>query len=102
MDKRINPKIIERAGEIESNEGCLSIPGFYEPVKRFSEISIEAINPNGDQFFLEATELLAICIQHEIDHLNGILFIDYLSKLKKEIIIKKLSKNKKELERIVV
>ena len=88
----INPKITEQAGEIESNEGCLSIPGFYEPVKRFSEISMEAINPNGDKFFLEATELLAICIQHEIDHLDGKLFVDYVSKTKRQLIRKKLKK----------
>ena len=88
----INPKIIERAGEIESNEGCLSIPGFYEPVKRFSEVNLEAIDVNGKQFFLEATELLAVCIQHEIDHLNGKLFVDYVSKTKRQLIRKKLKK----------
>ena len=92
----INPKIIERAGEIESNEGCLSIPGFYEPVKRFSEINIKAINLNGDKFFLEATELLAVCIQHEIDHLDGKLFVDHISRLRKSIIIRKLIKYKKQ------
>ena len=88
----INPQITERAGEIESDEGCLSIPGFYEPVKRSSEISLEAIDVNGENFCLEATELLAICIQHEIDHLDGKLFVDYISKTKRQIIRKKLKK----------
>ena len=88
----INPQIIERAGEIESDEGCLSIPGFYEPVKRFSEINLEAIDVNGENFCIEATELLAICIQHEIDHLDGKLFVDYISKTKRQLIRKKLKK----------
>ncbi len=88
----INPEIIEREGEIESNEGCLSIPGFYEPVRRFSRIKLEAINVNGENFCIEATELLAICIQHEIDHLDGKLFVDYLSKTKRQLIRKKLKK----------
>ncbi len=88
----INPKIIECAGEIESNEGCLSVPGFYEPVTRFSEINLEATDTNGETFWLEATELLAICIQHEIDHLDGKLFVDYVSKTKRQIIRKKLKK----------
>ena len=90
----INPVIIETAGEIESNEGCLSVPGFYEPIKRFSEIKLEAVSANGKSFSLEATELLAICIQHEIDHLDGKLFVDYVSKTKKQLIRKKLSKKK--------
>ncbi|MBC09020.1 MAG: peptide deformylase [Gammaproteobacteria bacterium] len=88
----INPIITESAGEIESNEGCLSVPGFYEPVKRFSEIKLEAIGANGESFSFEASELLGICIQHEIDHLDGKLFIDYLSKTKRQLIRKKLKK----------
>ena len=88
----INPIIIEGAGEIESNEGCLSVPGFYEPVKRFSEIKLEAISVNGESFSLEASELLGICIQHEIDHLDGKLFVDYVSKTKRQLIRKKLKK----------
>ena len=88
----INPIIIEGAGEIESKEGCLSVPGFYEPVKRFSEIKLEAISVNGESFSLEASELLGICIQHEIDHLDGKLFVDYVSKTKRQLIRKKLKK----------
>ena len=88
----INPLIIESNGEIESDEGCLSVPGFYEPVKRFSEIKLEAISVNGESFSLEAKELLGICIQHEIDHLDGKLFVDYVSKTKRQLIRKKLRK----------
>ena len=88
----INPLIIESDGEIESDEGCLSVPGFYEPVKRFSEIKLEAISVNGESFSLEASELLGICIQHEIDHLDGKLFLDYVSKTKRQLIRKKLKK----------
>ena len=88
----INPLIIESNGEIESDEGCLSVPGFYEPVKRFSEIKLEAISVNGESFSLEAKELLGICIQHEIDHLDGKLFVDYVSKTKRQLIRKKLKK----------
>ena len=88
----INPLIIESNGEIESDEGCLSVPGFYEPVKRFSEIKLEAISLNGESFSLEAKELLGICIQHEIDHLDGKLFVDYVSKTKRQLIRKKLKK----------
>ena len=88
----INPIITESDGEIESNEGCLSVPGFYEPVKRFSEIKLEAISLNGESFSLEAKELLGICIQHEIDHLDGKLFVDYVSKTKRQLIRKKLKK----------
>ena len=88
----INQLIIESNGEIESDEGCLSVPGFYEPVKRFSEIKLEAISVNGESFSLEAKELLGICIQHEIDHLDGKLFVDYVSKTKRQLIRKKLKK----------
>ena len=66
--------------------------GFYEPVKRFSEIKLEAISVNGESFSLEASELLGICIQHEIDHLDGKLFVDYVSKTKRQLIRKKLKK----------
>ena len=68
------------------------MPGFYEPVKRFSEIKLEAISLNGESFSLEAKELLGICIQHEIDHLDGKLFVDYVSKTKRQLIRKKLKK----------
>jgi peptide deformylase len=90
-----NPEIVSREGEIESNEGCLSIPGFYEPVIRSSQILIKAINREGDEFDLEAQDLLSVCIQHEMDHLEGKLFVDYLSNTKRQMIRKKLLKLQK-------
>jgi peptide deformylase len=92
----INPSIIEEDGEIESNEGCLSVPGFYEPVIRSSNILIEAINRDGEHFTMEAEDLLAVCIQHEMDHLDGKLFVDYLSATKRQMIRKKLQKLQKQ------
>ncbi len=76
----------------ESQEGCLSVPGFYEPVARYERISVRALDKNGQTFELECDELLSICIQHEVDHLNGKLFVDYLSPLKRQRIKKKLEK----------
>ena len=99
----INPKILFLSEELETmDEGCLSIPGFYEPVSRPKYIKVSSLNYENQVFEFEADGLLSTCIQHEIDHLEGILFIDYLSKLKKSMIIKKLSKQKKPIERIVV
>ena len=99
----INPIIeIIESDLSEYDEGCLSVPGFYETISRPKKIKVEAQNCMGEKFSIEAEGILSVCIQHEIDHLDGVLFIDYLSKLKKDIILKKLSKNKKELERIVV
>ncbi len=92
----INPEIVAREGEIETNEGCLSIPGFYEPVDRFLAITVEAVDREGNPFSIEAEELLAVCIQHELDHLEGKLFVDYLSSTKRQIIRKKLLKLKKQ------
>ena len=92
----INPSITEAEGEIESNEGCLSVPGFYEPVTRFSKILVSAINRDGEPFTMEAEDLLAICIQHEMDHLDGKLFVDYLSATKRQMIRKKLQKLQKQ------
>jgi len=91
----INPEIVARDGKIETNEGCLSIPGFYEAVDRSREISVEAINREGNPFSLDASEMLAVCIQHEIDHLAGKLFVDYLSSTKRQMIRKKLLKQQK-------
>ncbi len=76
----------------ESQEGCLSVPGFYEPVARYERIRVRALDKNGQTFELECDELLSICIQHEVDHLNGKLFVDYLSPLKRQRIKKKLEK----------
>lgn len=92
----INPEIVAREGEIETNEGCLSIPGFYEPVFRSQHIQLNAVNREGEEFTLEATDLLAVCIQHEMDHLEGKLFVDYLSNTKRQLIRKKLVKQQKQ------
>ena len=81
--------------EIENEEGCLSVPGFYEPVTRYEHVLVNAYKPDGEQFSLEAEGLLAVCIQHECDHLEGKLFVDYLSGLKKNRIKKKLLKIQK-------
>ncbi len=92
----INPEIVAREGEIETNEGCLSIPGFYEPVFRSQQIEVNAINRDGEPFTLQAEDLLAVCIQHEMDHLEGKLFVDYLSSTKRQMIRKKLLKQQKQ------
>ena len=99
----INPEIIFKSKNTSSyEEGCLSLPGQFAEIERPAECHINYIDYNGKEKKLKADGLLATCIQHEIDHLNGILFIDYLSKLKKDMIIKKLVKHKKEIEKIVV
>ena len=92
----INPTVNAGEGEIETNEGCLSVPGFYEPVNRFQHIQFEAIGRDGEPFTMEALDLLAVCIQHEIDHLEGKLFVDYLSSTKRQLIRKKLQKLQKQ------
>ncbi len=92
----INPEIIEKDGVEESEEGCLSVPGFFEKVKRAEHIKVKALNKEGESFELEARELLAVCIQHEMDHLQGKLFVDYLSPLKKKRIKDKLEKIHKQ------
>lgn len=89
----INPEITILEGDPEKmQEGCLSVPGFYEDVERIEHVLIKALDRDGKLFELEATGLLAVCIQHEMDHLNGKLFVDYLSKLKRTRIKKKLEK----------
>ncbi|WP_394222119.1 peptide deformylase [Alteromonas gracilis] len=88
----INPEIIRRDGVTISEEGCLSVPGNYAKVERSETITVKALDQNGDTFELDAEGLLAICIQHELDHLKGKLFIDYLSPLKRQRIRKKLEK----------
>ncbi|MBK8816611.1 MAG: peptide deformylase [Methylococcaceae bacterium] len=88
----INPVIIEKEGTEESEEGCLSVPGFFEKVKRAEKIKVKALDNEGNPFELEADDLLAVCIQHELDHLEGKLFVDYISSLKRERIKKKLDK----------
>ncbi len=92
----INPTVEVLSGDPESmQEGCLSVPGYYEDVTRVPHVRIEAQDRNGDKFQMEATDLLAVCIQHELDHLNGKLFVDYLSPLKRNRIRSKLEKEHK-------
>ena len=99
----INPIITYKSKNTSSyEEGCLSLPGHYAEIERPSECHLEFLDYNGKKKKLQAQGLLATCIQHEVDHLNGILFIDYLSKLKKDMIIKKISKIKKKPDRIIV
>ena len=88
----INPEITHRLGEQQIEEGCLSVPGVYAPVSRSEEVTVRALDRNGDPFELTAHGLLAVCIQHEIDHLDGKVFVDRLSRLKQDRIRKRLSK----------
>ncbi len=97
----INPQIIEAVGEECSEEGCLSVPGFFEKVKRAEKIKIKAQDPQGAFFELDADQLLAVCIQHEMDHLNGKLFVDYLSPLKRNRIKAKLDKIHKQEGKLI-
>ena len=100
----INPefKILNDKSLLSFSEGCLSVPGVTEEIIRPDSITLNWQDITGQKYQEEPSGLLTVCIQHEIDHLEGILFIDYLSKLKKNMIVKKLSKHKKSLERIVV
>ena len=99
----VNPEIIEKSKNLTTyEEGCLSVPGQFAEIDRPEQCHIKYLDYDGNKKEMKAEGMLATCIQHEMDHLEGILFIDYLSKLKKTMIIKKLSKQKKELERIVV
>ncbi|MFT4672125.1 MAG: peptide deformylase [Arenicella sp.] len=88
----INPTIVKQDGEQVYDEGCLSVPEYYAPVKRAQNVQITALDQSGKQFDLAAEGLLAICIQHEMDHLVGKVFVDYLSRLKQDRIRKKLIK----------
>ncbi|MDN4502319.1 peptide deformylase [Alteromonadaceae bacterium BrNp21-10] len=88
----INPEITHMEGNTISEEGCLSVPGNYAKVDRAENVTVTALDSNGESFTLEASGLLAVCIQHELDHLKGKLFIDYLSPLKRQRIRKKLEK----------
>lgn len=91
----INPEIIASDGVEECEEGCLSVPGIFESVQRAEVIRVKALNQEGEKFELDADDILAVCIQHEMDHLAGKLFVDYLSPLKKSRIRKKMEKLKK-------
>lgn len=92
----INPEIVENHGVGEAEEGCLSVPGFFEKVERSEGITVRALDRDGNSFDLPAEGLLAVCIQHEMDHLVGKLFVDYLSPLKRQRIRKKLVKQHKD------
>jgi peptide deformylase len=92
----INPEILELEGEEEMEEGCLSVPGVFETVQRADRVRIRALGCDGQPFEMEANDLLAVCIQHEIDHLDGKLFVDYLSQLKRTRIRKKLEKEQRQ------
>lgn len=92
----INPEIINNEGESEYEEGCLSVPGIYEKVQRAEKITVKALNAQGEHFTLEANGLLAVCIQHEMDHLLGKVFVEYLSQLKQTRIRAKLKKRHRE------
>ena len=88
----INPEILESRGKEEMEEGCLSVPGIYETVSRADSVRVRALDQTGKEFELETDGLLAVCIQHEIDHLDGKVFVDYLSRMKQQRIQKKLEK----------
>lgn len=92
----INPELLEFEGKIRTEEGCLSVPAIYEPVERYERIKVRALDKNGVSFELEADDLLAVCIQHEMDHLEGKLFVDYLSTMKRERIRKKMEKLRRQ------
>ncbi|HWQ38943.1 MAG TPA: peptide deformylase [Burkholderiales bacterium] len=94
----INPEILESRGQTECEEGCLSVPGVFETVTRAEWVRVRALDQQGRSFEMEASGLLAICIQHEMDHLAGKVFVEYLSPLKRERIVKKLRK----AERVVL
>jgi peptide deformylase len=91
----VNPQLLETEGRVGNEEGCLSVPGLYETVERAERIKVRALDLDGKPFELEADGILAICIQHEMDHLDGKLFVDYLSDLKRERFKKRLLKKAK-------
>lgn len=95
----INPVIVAKSGHQEYEEGCLSVPGVYEKVTRAEEITVEALNAQGEKYRLDADGLLAVCIQHEMDHLQGKVFVEYLSQLKRTRIKTKMLKHQREIER---
>ena len=92
----INPEIIEKSGEEEMKEGCLSVPGVLETVRRADRVKVRAQDVSGKTLELEADGLLAVCLQHEIDHLNGVLFVDHLSRLKQNLIRRKAEKRMRQ------
>ena len=95
----INPEIIKKEGTAINEEGCLSVPGFYDKVERAETVMVTALDRDGQRFTINASGLLAVCIQHELDHLDGHVFVEYLSPLKANRIKNKLIKRQRELER---
>ena len=91
----INPTILEKDGVIVTDEGCLSVPGFYESVERAEHIRVKYLNRDGEEVDMEAEGMLAVCIQHEVDHLDGKLFVDYLSEAKRQRIRKRLERDRR-------
>ena len=98
----INPEILERDGTIVSDEGCLSVPGYYEEVERAEHIKIRFLDRDGERVEMEVEGLLAVCMQHETDHLDGKLFVDYLSEAKRQRIRKKLVKERRQQAAVVL
>ncbi|MBV7315257.1 peptide deformylase [Shewanella sp. NIFS-20-20] len=90
----INPEIVEQSGEYEGEEGCLSVPGYYAKVKRFERVKVKALDRQGQPLEIDTDEFLSIVLQHEIDHLQGKIFIEHLSKLKQQMALRKVKKLK--------
>jgi peptide deformylase len=93
----VNPELVAATGTATCEEGCLSVPGIFDKVARAERISVRALNAQGEKFTLEADGLLAVCIQHEMDHLEGKVFVDYLSRLKQQRILARLKKQKRQV-----
>jgi len=91
----INPQLLEKDGVIVTEEGCLSVPGYYEEVERAEHIRVRFLDRNGDEIEMEAEDVLAVCIQHEMDHLDGKLFVDYLSEAKRQRIRNRLERDRR-------
>ena len=92
----INPQILESRGKSDCEEGCLSVPGIFEKIARAEWVKVRALNLDGKSFTIEATGLLSVCIQHEMDHLKGKIFVEYLSRLKQSRILSKLKKQQRQ------
>ena len=92
----INPEILVREGETATEEGCLSVPGYFDEVKRAAKVRVRARDRDGNAFERDCEDILAVCVQHEMDHIDGRLFVDYLSSLKRERVRKKLEKERRE------
>jgi peptide deformylase len=91
----INPELLEAQGEADCEEGCLSVPGVYEKIRRAERVKVRALDAEGKPFTLEASGLLAVCVQHEMDHLRGKVFVEYLSRLKQDRLLTKLRKRQR-------